>query len=178
MKELSNCTGRPTMMDKLPKCMKAYLQRWGNPWFSSQVYLWGTCFQHSWREPTRVNLTSRKNRGKIRAGDETETNLETLTVAQRFERHGLGVQREKSRLGNQEKSHEEASLSHMTSGIQWQAMEAHKKGLLLSCKFYPHKKKKNFDCSKSLRMITNPLHVTRRKNKRLFPLLGSLSQNV
>lgn len=93
-----------------------------------------------WTGSTCINLTSRQIQGKICAGDESKTNLRKLTLPQRFERHRLREQRGKSRLGNQEKSHEDVSLSHMTSGIQWQAMEAHKKGLLLSCKLYPHRK--------------------------------------
>lgn len=64
------------------------------------------------------NWLQKKPKNQNRAGDETETNLETLTVAQRLERHRLRVQREKTRLGNQEKSHEDVSHSHMTSGIQ------------------------------------------------------------
>lgn len=93
-----------------------------------------------WTGSTCINLTSRQIQGKICAGDESKTNLRKLTLPQRFERHRLREQRGESRLGNQEKSHEDVSLSHMTSGIQWQAMEAHKKGLLLSCKLYPHRK--------------------------------------
>lgn len=88
----------------------------------------------------KLDIPANSRQKNICAGDETKTNFRKLTVAQPFERHRPREQRGESRLGNQEKSHEDVSLSHMTSGIQWQAMEAHKKGLLLSCKLYPHRK--------------------------------------
>lgn len=73
--------------------------------------------------------------------------LRKPTVAHRFERHRSRMQWEKNRLGNQEKSHEDVCLSHMTSGIQWQAMEAHKKVYyqVVNCPLT----KRNFDCSSS-----------------------------
>lgn len=75
----------------------------------------------------------------------------------------------KNRQGNQEKSHEDVCLTHMTSGIQWQAMEAHKKGLLglPSCKLSSHKKEFGLQqFFSSLRIMSGaPRHVLWRKTR-------------
>lgn len=93
-------------------------------------------------------------------------------TACRFGRHvewecgwGGEGERGKNGLGNQEKSHEDVSpLSHMTSGIQWQAMEAHKK---LYCRVVncPRTQKREFGlqqfspCICAAQSSSSPLHA-------------------
>lgn len=79
-----------------------------------------------------------------------------------------------NRLGNQEKSHGDVCLSHMTSGIQWQAMEAHKKVYYQVVNCPSHKKEFRLQqFSPSLRIKAEaPSVSSREKRKEKRPTKG------
>lgn len=159
---------------------ESYLQPGGNPCLISGLYIWGAFVVvvimtiRWWPLGVRTSQTKHQ-RSSSSSTSSWHPGVAHAALAQKaarrynFKARASGVsaldamksgsavggekrERGKSGLGNQEKSHEDVSpLSHMTSGIQWQAMEAHKKLYcrVVNCPPRTHKKG-NLDCSNSL----------------------------